>query len=779
MTGNNSGPPHPVVERALERLVKREEFTDEITRLKLDPDKVVRQLLDDPTLRDNARQAYESVGHMLDDLDDQLDTRPDFWPRQWRPSRHELGALIAMVCLPTVWLVLVVQFSEWAPDIVVSSSAAVILTTAVACGLYGLPTEFLNWLAWVGGLARLLTVIPAHRWIQQRELRDEVLASHLREWLSSQQTPSFDLELQLRNADGLTLPARMGPLVTTAAVEACKREINRSMPGAVGIAGSRGAGKTTIIERAVADEFTAAHRGPMLGVMATAPVRYDARDFVLHLHARVCRAVLDFLTEPGGPVGSDTLGLWRKVHRRRAFRRAVGNWTRALAQACALALAALGYAEFTWGWTGDPAVLWHGGAHFVVHVWSNFPGALFTWDVHTYTAVVAIAFAGRAMWLLLVRVLLPIPARTARASRRIAARAGAAQRSDPRHEALRTVTEQHLRRIRFLQTHTSGWSGKVSAPLGSELELTRSSAHSEQPWTHPEVVTRFREFLELVVDVLGKEPTKLSGVVVAIDELDKISDPEEAQRFLNEIKGVFGVPHCLFLVSMSDDALTAFERRGIPARDAFDSSFTTMIHVQPFTLDESRTWLAQRALGIPMPFVWLCHCLSGGLPRDLGRTAIALHDLQAEHTRLTHVTRALLRQDLDLKIRAFTHTARHIHRTEADEPDQPQALIKDLQDAADRGTTDLADTALRMWSDQRTPMTPLEELRAEAACYLLFCQTIAEVFNDHLNPDHLTAIDGVTMLARVRRHMAVNTKLATTLLEDLRSAFHQPTDHTS
>src|SRR5262249_29054834 len=121
-------------------------------------------------------------------------------------------------------------------------------------------------------------------------------------------------------------------------------------------------------------------------------------------------------------------------------------------------------------------------------------------------------------------------------------------RRHPAREALRDVAGQHLRQIRFLQTHTSGWSGKVSAPMSSELGLSRSLARAEQPWTHPEVVQRLRDFLDLVVEVLVTGTHELSGIVLAIDELDKISDPEDAHRFLNEIKGIFGIPHCLYLV---------------------------------------------------------------------------------------------------------------------------------------------------------------------------------------------------------------------------------------
>jgi hypothetical protein len=57
--------------------------------------------------------------------------------------------------------------------------------------------------------------------------------------------------------------------------------------GAVGVAGSRGVGKTTLLE---------AYQGSAHGAVAVlvpAPVRYEARDFVLHLYATLCRASLD------------------------------------------------------------------------------------------------------------------------------------------------------------------------------------------------------------------------------------------------------------------------------------------------------------------------------------------------------------------------------------------------------------------------------------------------------------------------------------------------------
>ena len=110
-------------------------------------------------------------------------------------------------------------------------------------------------------------------------------------------------------------------------------------------------------------------------------------------------------------------------------------------------------------------------------------------------------------------------------------------------------------------------------------------------------------------------------VFVGIDELDKIGAPEQAERFLNEIKGIFGIPHLYFMVSVSDDALTSFERRGLPLRDAFDSSFDEIIQVGPLSYTESRRLLYRRVIGLTEPYVAFCHCLACGLARDLIRAA--------------------------------------------------------------------------------------------------------------------------------------------------------------
>jgi Cdc6-like AAA superfamily ATPase len=110
-------------------------------------------------------------------------------------------------------------------------------------------------------------------------------------------------------------------------------------------------------------------------------------------------------------------------------------------------------------------------------------------------------------------------------------------------------------------------------------------------------------------------------VLVAIDELDKISTTDDLIETINGLKDLFHVKGVHFVVSVSTDALRSFEQRGLVSRDAFDSSFDTIIGVKPLTSNESLELLDSRAEGFPEELAVFCHAWSGGLPRELLRVA--------------------------------------------------------------------------------------------------------------------------------------------------------------
>jgi hypothetical protein len=79
--------------------------------------------------------------------------------------------------------------------------------------------------------------------------------------------------------------------------------------------------------------------------------------------------------------------------------------------------------------------------------------------------------------------------------------------------------------------------------------------------TYPEVVNDFRTFVQA-----------LDRVVIAIDEIDRIGAGEQARRFLSELKAIFDIPGCYYLVSVSTEAQHDFELSGMGLRSVFDSS---------------------------------------------------------------------------------------------------------------------------------------------------------------------------------------------------------------
>jgi hypothetical protein len=181
---------------------------------------------------------------------------------------------------------------------------------------------------------------------------------------------------------------------------------------------------------------------------------------------------------------------------------------------------------------------------------------------------------------------------------------------DSRGRGDRGEARRCLHELRNLDTVSRGVSGAAGPTANVGGSFSVSSA--EQAATWPELVRRYERFVK---ELAGKRQ-----VIVGIDELDKMTD-KDARRFLNHIKTLFGQRNCFYLVSVSEDAMSAFERRGMPFRDVFDSSFDTVLRVEPLTTAESAELLDRRVVGMGLGAQLVCHAFSGGMPRDLIRAA--------------------------------------------------------------------------------------------------------------------------------------------------------------
>jgi hypothetical protein len=557
--------------------------------------------------------------------------------------------------------------------------------------------------------------------------QDEFLAQ-ARTFINTARQDQFSHTYSVVNISGLSETYDSTYQVPTATAAELVALLARLGGASIGIAGPRGSGKSTLI-RGYCDNDDAAPEEPgndrsrglledarrleatggNLRCMVAAPVDYAARDFVLHLFAVFCRHVI-----------------------RRYDTKTIPSPATRLLSAVDLAQSLLFDFLFYGICYGAPAVVLIHWQHPI----ADFLRLHQDWVYYSGIAVVILGIV-RLVW---------APARIARRARRKASSEIGSGR------ALAAAARNHLARVRYLQTSTSGWSGTLSLASNSG-QYSRSRAQAEQPFSYPEIVDEFRGFAREVSADLHRHGDR---VFVGIDELDKIGTPERAERFLNEIKGIFGIPHMYFMVSVSDDALTAFERRGLPLRDAFDSSFDEIIYVGPLSYVESRRLLYRRVIGLTEPYVALCHCLAGGLARDLIRAARQVTrastltdgnqsslsdqdelnvDSSTEFLLLRHATvqqtpalstvcAAVVREELRRKTRAVAQVVSSIGPGHAREfQDALHGIVRYVVQGAP--AIKIVDIACQPMDGQSDALT---RLRLDFAAYAYYCATLQDVF---------------------------------------------------
>ncbi|GAA3001527.1 hypothetical protein [Actinokineospora diospyrosa] len=559
--------------------------------------------------------------------------------------------------------------------------------------------------------ARRDAVLAYEEW--QRALIDQGVLPLMKTRLAQLSEPSYDSTLppaSVANLGDLTERTQFVPTETSARLE---RMLASMSSGAIGISGARGVGKSTLLRMLGERRLT----DPLaLSVWVDAPTSYQSRDFLVHLFTRVCEEVIK----------SD-----RDKPRPRPGRRQV-LW--------ALAVVLLGGAVIA------GAVLWPKPVDWVLFVGSNLrilviaAGAVVALAPLVYLAVV------RRRW---VRAKRPLD---------VVERA-----------------REHLEGLRYLETKSTARTAAVKPPAWVEMSRANTRQRAAQAKTYPELVADFRLFLGDVGLRLRSGPDGAdSRIVICVDELDKIATAVDAERFINDLKTVFGVHGCFFLVAVSEDALASFDRRALAVRTTFDSAFETVIRVDRFTLDFTRRLLVQRVLRLPEPYVWLCHALSGGLPRDLNRTVRQLYDLRstANQDQLPHLATALV--DLDLR----TVVRGQLTRVSGRVDPGTGALVQWLSRALTVDRTPAALTTHANAVPLPDPANPhhddLLHLAQQTSVYLHYTATLLRAFTDNL-PRLITALRGsaaapISDLADTRTHLSVDPALALEHLNASRAA---------
>jgi KAP family P-loop domain len=414
--------------------------------------------------------------------------------------------------------------------------------------------------------------------------------------------------------------------------------------GSIGLAGPRGCGKSTLLRELCTSELELPAGEPSVAVLVTAPIEFASRDFLLYLFGRICQESL----RDASPENSS---LQTEHPEAAGYRRHVGFIKRnsgkcfLLGILCVIASLFVAYAALP---SARQSVAWHWLRIRLAnalgknkdHVFADTNQAWrFVHSLDTRLSVISVVLflVGLVLLLLavgrLVSFMMPF---------------FVSRRKDTQIEQL---ARHHLRNIRFQQSYSYGWSGTLTLPV-AQVGINEAHSLAENQQSLPDIVSGMREFLEHVA--------KTGPVVIAVDELDKVASDITAAKFLNDLKGIFGVRDCFYLVSVSEEALSNFELRGFPFRDAFDSAFDEVLHLRPLTYTESKRLLQRRVVGLSAPYLCLSQCLAGGLPRDLVRVTRNLAEIGQRRTRMRDVVGTLVRFDLEERAHAAIIALRRI-----------------------------------------------------------------------------------------------------------------------
>ncbi|GIG02657.1 hypothetical protein Cci01nite_77500 [Catellatospora citrea] len=642
------------------------------------------------------------------------------WTRQVR--RYQVGWWLAgFVCVVSMVL-------AWLPWRALSAldSEAFRAVTWIAGG-----TALLFVMLWVScrpyeALKRKLSAEEPERWREVPDVDDfRVAAEQAREdWISALARDGvlplirsrltvgadrFSVTLPFIDSSRLGGVSRVDQFVGSPAADLVEWHLQQLASASIGISGPRGVGKSTVLQRFCEPQFTRSTED--LLVLVSAPTAYDRREFLVHLFAEVCEKVAG----PDADMEPQTA------------RRLRARLLRMLPPLAVVVGLVVMYLALRWEQS--------------IQAWS------FVAD-HARTAAViggvALIFVG------------------------LAAAVVVGQRDAERRRSPTTQEEAltQLHRLRYQMTKSVTQDGKLALPGGSEIGVSGMVQRSEHIRSYPELVADFKTFLGTVA--LEKRRF-VRRVVIGIDELDKIGTTAEAERFLNDLKVIFGIPGCYFLVSVSEDALGAFDRRALAVRTVFDSAFDDVVRVPALTLGQARELLNLRGVFLPEPYLYLCHALSGGLPRDLIRCVLNLavtSSTQQSPSELAEQARQMILRDIEAVL-----TAQLRHAESSTDP-QNTAVAVWLAGVLQAVATDVPLDQLTDQGRVALDGAMLGELAHRSTAYLRYAKELFETFGakerDWQSREGRVDEKRIELLAAARASLSASSELTQSYLNRFR-----------
>jgi hypothetical protein len=392
--------------------------------------------------------------------------------------------------------------------------------------------------------------------------------------------------------------------------------------GSIAVSGPRGAGKSTLLKQFTEPDDPDIRNARGLSIYVSAPSNYVARDFIAELLQQLCEGYLRYCYYPTD----------QRLYSVEKSKASIRRGSRKALMVSWLSVRVIATIVFV-GWVSW--IFWQkiSGAAPVnlkfIGSWSDrAPAAIRdAWNSHWPYFALGILVLAVACWPSLSTW------------RRYLWR-----RQEP--ELIRRARE-YLLRLQIDKTVTRNASITSAGLRGIGFGLDRGTSAKYTPWTLPELVGYTRRFMS-EVSRSGSIRSSSRPVMVAIDEIDRIGALDQAEAFIGDIKAVFGVEKCYFLVSVAEDVGSLFAQRATVGRSILENAFDEVITAGPLEFEEARTLLLKRVPGFTDSFAYLVYALSGGLPRELIRVTRRLLEINlaaartGDYLRLSDLTRALV-----------------------------------------------------------------------------------------------------------------------------------------
>ncbi|WP_433461694.1 hypothetical protein [Spirillospora sp. CA-128828] len=610
---------------------------------------------------------------------------------------------------------------------------------------------------------------------QEKHRRDELRSAWLDDAfetvlipLSTQVINDFlgedqDKLLVEQNSQGLKRLHDLRLAVDTRSQSRVFRTLNRIDGGSIAIAGPRGAGKTTLLRLICKSTGSGSSRAP-LAVGVAAPAEYTPRDFLVELFQRLCEA---YITAQGHTV--DRTAAHRFILRKRTMRVIRdGLWTLFRA---ALALALVLFVVWT-ARVGVKEMIDPLQAKIDSRLdewleqWPDF------WRDYGWACQLGLLVAAVIVWPRL------------RIWRHLRWHA------EPR---MVTRAREHLLRLQVERTTTWGLNAGLPGIHGATMGLSKGDSLKYLPWSFPELVRNFRDFVEEITKDAG---TAGPPVIITIDEVDRMGSVEKAERFISEIKAVFGIRNCFYIVSIAEEVGSVFARRAVAGRSIFENAFDDVVVIEPLYLAESRRLLLRRVPGFTDSFAYLAHSLSGGVPRELIRVTRRLVEINLAEKkygrtfpRLDGLAAALVKEEMTETLIGI-RTQLSSHSPAADLGGVFDFLRSMLRDMRLTVPCDMTRVLPRLYELARLEVSPPPDaseadpvgtILIQLSGVALFCLTIIEVFEDGVfelgraqNVSFTVSPASFEELAAARRELSVSPSSCRAILTRFREAWNLP-----